>query len=158
MIGRLRPHVTTSVALFTSSLKALWYNDAMSMYTYSAGRKDGSVVEGERDAADLRALATLIKSEGMILLRAEEKRKVALGGTLMVRLNKIVGRLSHINVTDKMFFTRNLAVMITAGLPIGRALTALADETPKQRFRDVIADIHSSVQEGKSLADSMKKH
>jgi len=70
-------------------------------------------------------------------------------------LAKLTGR---INTKDKVIFTRQLATLIGAGLPLSQSLHTVQDQTANARLRTVIEEITSSVEGGKSLYDSFSKH
>lgn len=128
-------------------------------FSYSAAKQNGEVVKGEREAESEKILATTLKSEGLLLLRTQ-----ASAGSGLARLNlkidllEIMSRLRPISLVEKMFFTRNLAVMIAAGLPLTRAMDALAEESANPKFKKILTEINGSVIKGKTLADSLKIH
>jgi type IV pilus assembly protein PilC len=64
---------------------------------------------------------------------------------------------SSVPLTDKVFFTENLRVMIHAGLSISEALNTLALQAEKKSFKKVIALVKSEVEQGKPLSSSMGK-
>lgn len=132
----------------------------MATYLYSAAKERGEIVAGEREAENERALAASLKTEGLFLLKAEEKRtKKGLAAlNIQMDVSALASRLRPISLVEKMFFARNLAVMISAGLSLNRALEALARETANTKFKEIIAGINVSVSKGKSFADSLRQH
>jgi len=68
---------------------------------------------------------------------------------------KLTGRIS---TKDKVVFTRQLATLIGAGLPLSQSLHTVQEQTSNARLRTVIEEITSSVEGGKSLYDSFSKH
>ncbi len=70
------------------------------------------------------------------------------------------GRTSggRVALADQVIFTRQLATMIDAGLPMVQSLQALADQTQNKVMRDVIKDVCSRVESGDSLSDALQKH
>lgn len=129
------------------------------IYTFSAAKKTGEIVKGEREAEDERALMQLLKVEELFLIEAHLK------GTRTdsifkanIALKDILSRIRPVGLVDKMFFTRNLGVMINAGLPLTRALEALAEEATNVKLKSALVDINGSVIKGKSLAESLRAH
>ena len=57
-----------------------------------------------------------------------------------------------------MIFSRNLAVMLSAGLPISRALSALSRQTKNKKFKSVIANLEVDIQKGEPLSMAMDRH
>ncbi|MDR0591314.1 MAG: type II secretion system F family protein [Candidatus Nomurabacteria bacterium] len=70
-------------------------------------------------------------------------------------LQKINGRIP---VKDKIVFTRQLATLIGAGLPLTQSLHTVLDQTQNKAFKAIIEDIVTTVESGKSLGESFGKH
>lgn len=66
--------------------------------------------------------------------------------------------------SDKMstnelaLFTRQLASLLEAGLPLEQAFSALLDQAERVYIRDVIASVRSEILAGSSLSDALKQH
>ncbi len=131
----------------------------MSLFSYSAAKQNGEVVKGEREAESEKILAQSLKNEGLLLLRTQMSAGRGLARlNLKIDLSEIMSRLRPISMVEKMFFTRNLAVMIAAGLPLTKAMDALAEESANPKFKKILGEINGSVIKGKTLADSLKIH
>ncbi len=126
----------------------------MPIFIYTAAERNGKTVKGEREAKDEKELAQILKAEGLLVLEAKEKT----GRLTKLGLGEFWRRLKPINIVDKMFFARNLSVMISAGLSFTRALEALSQEATNPKLQKIITDIHASVSKGKSFADSLREH
>ncbi len=70
-------------------------------------------------------------------------------------INRITGRIT---TKDRIVFTRQLATLIGAGLPLSQSLHTVVEQTDNKRLSDVGEDIVASVEGGKSLAESFAKH
>ena len=129
----------------------------MPTFIYSAVERSGKTAKGEREADSEKALAQALKSEGLFLLEARERTSV---GSRLLNLSagEIIYRLKPISLVEKMFFSRNLSVMIGAGLSLTRALKGLEEETSNTKFKKVIADVNNSVTKGKTFAESLRVH
>lgn len=69
------------------------------------------------------------------------------------------GRLTgRITTKDRVVFTRQLATLIGAGLPLSQSLHTVLEQTDNKRLRSVVEEIVASIEGGKSLADSFSKH
>ena len=128
----------------------------MAVFEYSAAQQNGAVVKGEKDVENEVVLARMLKQEGLFLLRA--KAKGASAGFLHFNVGEIFEAIQSVSIVDRMFFARNLGVMIRAGLPLTRALDALGEETTNPKFRKVIAEVNASVVKGMSFADALRVH
>jgi type IV pilus assembly protein PilC len=65
---------------------------------------------------------------------------------------------NRISTKDKIVFTRQLATLIGAGLPLSQSLNTALEQTENKRLRSVIEDIVASVEGGKTLHESFSKH
>jgi type II secretory pathway component PulF len=65
-------------------------------------------------------------------------------------LAKLNGR---IKVKDKVVFTRQLATLIGAGLPLSQSLHTVQEQTENKHLQSIIQEITASVEGGKSLGD-----
>ncbi|MFY9463429.1 MAG: type II secretion system F family protein [Candidatus Sungiibacteriota bacterium] len=130
----------------------------MITFVYSAAQKTGAIVKGEKDAENEKTLAVLLKQEGLLLLQVEDRGPKSRFGIIHLDIGELIARVRPISIVDKMLFTRNLSVMVNAGLSLTRALDALAQETTNPKFRKAIEDIHTSVTAGKSFSESLRAH
>lgn len=70
-----------------------------------------------------------------------------------------LGRLTgRIQTKDKIVFTRQLATLIGAGLPLSQSLRTVLEQTGNKRLQGVVEDIVASIEGGKSLTESFSKH
>ena len=73
--------------------------------------------------------------------------------------NNIIAQVSgRITSKDKIVFTRQLATLIGAGLPLAQSLHTVLEQTQNKRLQSVVQDISASVEGGKTLSDSFAKH
>lgn len=142
------------VPFFSDVFNAILY--IMAIYSYSAADQRGTVVKGERDAENEKSLAAALKAEGFLLLGAKEKAGLLASINARMDIGEFVGRFRPVSLVDKMFFSRNLAVMISAGLSLPRAMDALIQESSNPRFKKILQEVNSSVIKGKSFAESLK--
>src|SRR6185436_4662693 len=65
---------------------------------------------------------------------------------------------SGIGAKDLQIFTRQLATMIDAGLPLVQCLDILAAQTENKSLKRVLTSVKNSVEQGATFSDSLKKH
>lgn len=73
-------------------------------------------------------------------------------------LSKISFRRKKIKPDDLVIFTRMLATMVEAGIPILQALDALREQITHPYFQNVITAVRDDIQSGSSLSVSFSKH
>ncbi|MDB5168246.1 MAG: putative Type pilus assembly protein PilC [Candidatus Saccharibacteria bacterium] len=122
----------------------------MRKFDYQA--KDGStnkIVKATVQAESENAAAKLLIAQGFTPLDIKE---VDEDGTFIGRLK------GRITTKDKIVFTRQLATLIGAGLPLSQSMHTVLEQTPNKRLQGVIEDIVASIEGGKSLTESFSKH
>ncbi|KPJ73662.1 hypothetical protein AMJ48_00425 [Parcubacteria bacterium DG_74_1] len=121
----------------------------MPKYSYTAQSLKGESKSGILEAKDEYELARALRQDGLILIRAEPEKKLTKKG-LKISLPSL-----GVPLTEKLFFTRNLRVMVSAGLPLPRALATLARQAKNKKFKDAILNIREEIVKGKSFSDSL---
>jgi type IV pilus assembly protein PilC len=95
------------------------------------------------------AAARLLIKQGFVPLNVKEQ--LTEGGFIA----RITGRIT---TKDKVVFTRQLATLIGAGLPLSQSLHTVMEQTNNKQLQSVVQDISASVEGGRSLSDSFSKH
>lgn len=117
----------------------------MSKYSYTARNEEGLEKKGEIVASSKKALAHILREQGLLLTSAEAKAEKKKNQIFSVRVTAI----------EKIIFTRNLYLMIKAGLSILRALDILVKQTSKKGFKKIILDIKNKIEKGSMFASSL---
>jgi len=87
---------------------------------------------------------------------AEKKKKTLRKGD--IDLDKYLIKLQKVGLKDKIFFTKNLGVMLKAGLSLGKSLKALAAQTPNALFKKILKEVSEKVNKGNTFADSLAEY
>nr|WP_315487420.1 type II secretion system inner membrane protein GspF [uncultured Undibacterium sp.] len=64
----------------------------------------------------------------------------------------------HLSTVELALFTRQLASLLEAGLPLEQAFSALLEQAERVYIRDLIASVRSEILAGSSLSDALKQH
>ncbi len=125
-------------------------------FEYKAIAADGKVVSGKGEAKSRSDMIQTIKDKGMSLLDLNEiVREKGVGKSKGdIEINLELG-ISH---KQLMFFTRQLASLLRAGIPILRCLEMVQEQTVSRKLKKVIKEISTSMQQGKSLSSAMQPH
>lgn len=122
----------------------------MKKFEYSA--RDGStnkIVKSTVQADTEHAAAKLLMEQGFTPLEIKEQ------GEDSGLLGRLTGRIT---TKDKIVFTRQLATLIGAGLPLSQSLRTVIEQTENKRLQGVVQDIQAAVEGGKSLSEAFGKH
>ncbi len=135
----------------------------MPVYEYKGLTEAGKPTRGVRDADSLKTLRALLRKDGIFLteVTAEKAAAGAEGNSGALRgrevnVQKLVG--SRIGSSDIAVMTRQLAVLIGAGVTLVEGLTTLQDQLDHPRLKLIISQVKNKVNEGSSLADAMAAH
>jgi type IV pilus assembly protein PilC len=122
----------------------------MKKFNYQAkDSSTGKVVKATVQADSENAAAKLLIAQGFMPLDIQE---IDENGSFFGRLT------NRITTKDKIVFTRQLATLIGAGLPLSQSLHTVLEQTDNKRLQSVVEDIVASVEGGKSLSESFSKH
>ncbi len=130
----------------------------MPAFEYQVKDKTGKNQTGVQEAADVNSLVSNLRSQGFMILRVNEVKKSKIFSVSRGVDKKKQGKSGAIKLDDLVIFSRQMATLVEAGIPLIQALDILATQVDKQKFRVVIWDMHQQVQSGKSFSDSMEKH
>ncbi|HWT40825.1 MAG TPA: type II secretion system F family protein [Dongiaceae bacterium] len=122
----------------------------MKKFTYEArDQSTNKITKATIQADSETAAARLLMKQGFVPLNIKEQ----IGdGSLLAR---ITGRIT---TKDKVVFTRQLATLIGAGLPLSQSLNTVMEQTQNKQLQSVVQDIAASVEGGRSLSESFSKH
>lgn len=121
----------------------------MATFSYTAKKMTGEEIRGVREAKDKPDLAHILRKDGYTVTSAEELAAHAGGFSSL-------GFLKRVSVADKMIFSRNVAVMIDAGVSLARALDILSTQTKSEKFKEAIKQLADNIRQGNPLSEGMK--
>ena len=121
----------------------------MPAYKFEALDAAGKSTTGLLDADNAKAARSQLRAQALVPLAVA---LVASAGTKGEGL-RFTGRV--FNATSLAVWTRQLAGLVGAGLPLERALTALSEEADDQRQRELVAHLKSEVNAGSPFAQAL---
>ena len=119
------------------------------IYAYTAKDVSGKTKNGFIEAASTDQAAEILRSRRLVPTEIKEKQT----NTLAL----LSQRLRGVSEKEKTIFTRQLATMVAAGLPLARALGILSAQTRNSRFREILSASLRDVQAGTPLSSSLEK-
>jgi len=123
----------------------------MPSYSYKAKNLKGEEETGTLEAKNRAQLARILRQKGYFLIEAEEEFG---GKKKMFDLGKlnILEKFGGVPLSEKLFFTRNLQIMIKTGVPLPRAFEILANLAKSRKFKDALRKISEGITRGESLS------
>lgn len=126
------------------------YQLRMYSFAYQARDSSGKMVSGLQEALNEDNAINTLMTRGLMVLSIQQK-----AGSKAVRSPKKVSE------TDLVLFTRQLATMVDAGLPLVTGLTALYEQCDGKKqagLRRVVGEVSALVQQGDSFFEAISKH
>jgi general secretion pathway protein F len=121
----------------------------MPAYTYEALDADGKSKAGIVEAENARAARGLLRGQALVPLAVEPVAAAAAPGTRSRFARRVF------TTTTLTVWTRQLAGLVGAGLPLERALTVLTDEAEDPQQRDLVAHLRAEVNAGSQFARAL---
>jgi general secretion pathway protein F len=128
----------------------------MPVFEYRALSAAGKPVTGLREADSPRTLRSVLRREGVYLTQVLGEKAQKQAASREVNVKRWI--TSRIRAQDLAVATRQLAVLVHAGIPLVESMTALVDQVDHERLKRVLGDVKQRVNEGAALADAMAAH
>ena len=126
----------------------------MPQFTYKAKKEDGSLVTGTLQAESARSALDSLGRMGVFPLEIESRSEDKPG---TVRRTTIKQTHGTVKAGDIAIFTRQLADLMKAGVPLNRALHTLATQTTNLTLSETISEIEKQVSGGATLHDALAR-
>lgn len=125
----------------------------MPSFQYIATNAQNGTVSGTLDAADRSTVLAALTKQGLrpVSIKQGGGAKGGLGNITLFGGNKVKS-------DDLVMFTRQLSAMVSAGVPLLRALTSLVEHSESPALKKVVGSIIHDVQDGAPLADALAKY
>ena len=129
----------------------------MPAYSFEALDAQGHVRRGTLEADSPKAARSLLRAQALVPLDVEALAAGAAPGTPPTLAQRLFTR-PVFNATGLGVWTRQLAGLVGSGLPLERALTALAEEADDERQRHLLAALRAEVNAGSTFARALAQH
>lgn len=125
----------------------------MAHYQYTAEKHSGETYRGVMDAPDRFTVYESIRKEGAHVLTLKETRVDE-----RLTLEYWNAKIGSVPEHAKVVLARNLGSMLSAGLPLGRALDISERQAESVKLRSVISQVSESVRHGSPLHKALALH
>lgn len=126
----------------------------MPRFSYRAVNSAGETVQGEMEAGDRDSLVRALRDQGYMPVHTEKRTGPARAAAKPAARR---GRQGRVTQQGLALFTRELATLLGAGLPVDRALTTLAGQDEAGAMAGVAQHLLEAVRGGAGLADAMAR-
>ncbi len=118
------------------------------LFTYRAINKEGKIVRKNIEVDDRPTLLKYLRAKGYFILDIKKHSENSI-------MDSLFNRVSY---DDIISFTRQIAIMLNAGLTLIESLEILKKQTRKIQMIKLINDIDNEIKNGNSFSFALKKH
>ena len=122
--------------------------EMMPTFAYDGVDRKGIKIKGELPARNMALAKVTLRKQGINITNIREKRKNPLEGLMKKRVNTL----------DITIFTRQLATMMKAGVPLVQSFEIVAEGLDNPSMREVVLGIKGEVEGGNTFAGALKKY
>ncbi|MDQ7878087.1 type II secretion system F family protein [Microbacterium sp. QXD-8] len=115
--------------------------------------RGGSVVKGTIEAASESAVTGKLKAQGLTPLEVTLKSNTGLNRDI-----KLPGGTKTVSARTLAVFSRQMAGLINAGLPLMRTLAILIEQTDDKRLQPALVQVQADVESGSSFSAALARH
>lgn len=123
----------------------------MATFFFRAVASDGKMRSGSLSGENEKLIARELRKQGLTPVYVGVAPKSA---SFEIKLPQLGGGRKR----DVLFFTQELSTLLSAGVPLDRALSITGELTERPDFRFIVLDILRVLKGGRSLADSLATH
>ena len=120
----------------------------MPTFSYDGVDRKGAKVKGELPARNMQLAKVTLRKQGITIKNIREKRKNLLEGLMKKKVSTL----------DITIFTRQLATMMKAGVPLVQSFEIVAEGLDNPTMREVVLGIKGEVEGGNTFAGALKKY
>jgi type IV pilus assembly protein PilC len=122
----------------------------MPVFAWEGRTRQGTTKKGVMEAVNEAAVMAQLRAQSVTPIAVKPKARDLLAGFS-------IGK-GRVKTKELVMFTRQFATMIDAGLPLVQCLEIQADQQPNKRFKEILRDVKSEVEQGSTFADALRKH
>ncbi|HET8706804.1 MAG TPA: type II secretion system F family protein, partial [Pseudomonadales bacterium] len=117
------------------------------IFAWEGADKRGKKTKGEITSPSMAAAKAELRRQGIVVGKIRKKAKPL--------FNSGGGAIKPLDIA---VFSRQLATMLKAGVPLIQSFDIVSEGLDKESMRKLVLDIKSEVEAGNSLANSLRKH
>ncbi|MBI5116599.1 type II secretion system F family protein [Candidatus Poribacteria bacterium] len=130
----------------------------MPTFQYTARDKSGNSASGRMDADNKQDMLQKLRDKGLIPTSVSDTHSARAQDTKKALAGKGLRRGKKIKSEEMILFTRSLATMVNAGLPLLQGIDIMIEQTESANFKRVLTQIGQDIEAGLTFSDALKKH
>ncbi|KAA8733702.1 type II secretion system F family protein [Acinetobacter qingfengensis] len=121
----------------------------MPTFQYEGVDRKGLKIKGDIPAKNMALAKVYLRKQGIIVRKISQKREIEF-------INKLLKK--RVSTLDITIFTRQLATMMKAGVPLVQGFEIVAEGLDNPAMRDVVLGIKTDVEGGNTFAGALRKY
>ncbi len=127
----------------------------MPKYEYLVKDREGKSITGTQEAGDVNTIIEALRQQGYMIIRVNEAKQKF---QIFSKPSDGGRKRRRIKADDIVVFSRQLATMVEAGVPLVQALAILAEQAETVTMQEVVIKLHDDVESGQSLSEALDRH
>ena len=128
----------------------------MPLFEYKARDRMGELVTGSMDARDAEVVGNELDRLGHFPITIKSAEQEA--GNKKGDKADPLERFQKVKMKELVLFTRQMATLFNAGIPVLGILVALEDQVETPKFKRVVKQVRMDIEGGLSMSEAMQKH
>jgi type IV pilus assembly protein PilC len=123
----------------------------MPTFAYAAKSRDGKMKRGTMTADSRQALVQMLQARGLTADPKSIRERGVKRGTAALAVKRV-------KAVELLMFTRQMATMVNAGLPLLQSLDILAEQTEDPTFSRIIQAVAQDVEGGETFSEALRRY
>jgi len=119
----------------------------MPVFSYVASDYTGQRVKGQIEAKDRASVIASLRKDQLVIISIKE-----------VKESGFFKKAGKVKLEDLVVFTRQLAALVKAGVPLVKGLNILSAQVENQTLKKIISAVLTKIESGSSLSDALASY
>jgi type IV pilus assembly protein PilC len=130
----------------------------MTSFQYTARDKTGNSMSGMMEAENKQDLLRKLRGKGLVPTSITDGQSARAGAGARKGVLTGTTKGKKVKAEEMILFTRSLATMVNAGLPLLQGIDIMIEQTERPNFKQVLTQIGQDIEAGLTFSDALKKH
>ena len=128
----------------------------MPKYYFTAKSQKGESYSGSQQAQNEHELARALRKDGYLLISAIESEKGK--SPLETKRYSLPFFGGRVPLKEKLFFVKNLQVMVSAGVSLPKSLKVLSEQSRNKKFKKVLSEVAEAIVKGEHFSEAIARY
>ena len=125
----------------------------MTLYLYTARDANGKMIQGTQDAGSEFAAIKILQNKNLLITKIVDAAQAS-----QAAKSKVIKKHRRAKTDDLLFFCRQLAILLEAGIPLLRSLEILVSQVQSIQLTTALENLKADIKAGSSFKDAVAKN